>query len=494
MKRKNIVVILVIFILSFLAFFPIFLNKYFNFHSFDELIFHIKVPAEGANLTYVRIMIFFSLTLTICTTVILSVLFLYPFKKEIKIGKTVLFPICKWNFKLKITFTLLFSVLIFYNFFIKLKMDVYAKNLLSSSTLIEDEYVEPSKEILSFPEKKRNLIYIFLESMEASYMTEKNGGNEKREVIPYLETLATDNVSFSNTNKLGGALPITGTTWTMGAIVGHTTGLPLKIYVGNNNYGKYETFLPGVVSLGDLLEEEGYEQVFLLGSDATFGGRRKYFESHGNYKIWDWKQALQEGKKHFEDYVWWGYEDKDLFTYAKEQLQILSKQDKPFNFTMLTVDTHFEGGYLSETCDTPFDHHYANVLHCNDQMLMEFINWIQNQDFYENTTVILVGDHLSMDQGYFKEVKQTRERTIYNVILNSPIPYQKNKNRTFTVLDFFPTTLASLNVEIKGNRLGLGTNLFSSEETLPEKYGYDTFQKELEKKSIFYESKFLYRN
>ena len=49
-------------------------------------------------------------------------------------------------------------------------------------------------------------------------------------------------------------------------------------------------------------------------------------------------------------------------------------------------------------------------------------------------------------------------------------------------MDLFPTTIASLGFKIEGNRLGLGTNLFSKEETLLEKYDYDYLNKELKKK------------
>ncbi len=44
--------------------------------------------------------------------------------------------------------------------------------------------------------------------------------------------------------------------------------------------------------------------------------------------------------------------------------------------------------------------------------------------------------------------------------------------RTYTTFDNFPTTLAAMGVTIEGNRLGLGTNLFSSEQTLSERYGW----------------------
>ena len=42
-----------------------------------------------------------------------------------------------------------------------------------------------------------------------------------------------------------------------------------------------------------------------------------------------------------------------------------------------------------------------------------------------------------------------------------------------------------MGVEIPGNRLGLGTNLFSGESTLTEKFGKKEEKKELEERSDF---------
>ena len=55
--------------------------------------------------------------------------------------------------------------------------------------------------------------------------------------------------------------------------------------------------------------------------------------------------------------------------------------------------------------------------------------------------------------------------------------------RNYTTMDAFPTTLAAIGVEIEGNRLGLGTNLFSSEQTLTERFGIEKEEKELNKQS-----------
>ena len=46
--------------------------------------------------------------------------------------------------------------------------------------------------------------------------------------------------------------------------------------------------------------------------------------------------------------------------------------------------------------------------------------------------------------------------------------------------------------EIEGNKLGLGVNLFSDEETLIEKYGLDYVNEQLFMKSSFFNEKLLY--
>ena len=79
--------------------------------------------------------------------------------------------------------------------------------------MIEDNYVNPSQTTITFPEKKRNLIYIYLESMESTYSDKKDGGAYDHNFIPALTNLALDNINFSNSDKLGGAYPTTGTTF-----------------------------------------------------------------------------------------------------------------------------------------------------------------------------------------------------------------------------------------------------------------------------------------
>ena len=54
-----------------------------------------------------------------------------------------------------------------------------------------------------------------------------------------------------------------------------------------------------------------------------------------------------------------------------------------------------------------------------------------------------------------------------------------------------PTMLASIGVEFDGDKVGIGTNLFSDTPTLFERDGTDFVNAELEKRSNFYNENIL---
>lgn len=201
--------------------------------------------------------------------------------------------------------------------------------------------------------------------------------------IPELTTLAQENEDFSGSDSaLNGGYDMPSTTWTVAAIFAQSSGLPLKISIEGNSMNTQETFMPNVITTGDILEEAGYNQMFLIGSDATFGGRRLLFTDHGNFTIHDLIYAGDSGRLPKGYYEWWGYRDSLLFEYAKEELEDLSSQEEPFNLTMLTVDTHFEDGFVCDLCGDEFgDNQYGNVMACSSRQVTEFVHWIQQQDF-----------------------------------------------------------------------------------------------------------------
>ena len=361
----------------------------------------------------------------------------------------------------------------------------YLKDQNTESKFIEDEYVDPTDVEVVFPEQKRNLIYIFLESMETTY-----SDVDDENVIPEFTEIAQTNEDFSGADpKLNGGYSLAGTTWTMGAMFAQTSGLPLNISISANDMDTQDSFFPGVTTLGDILSDAGYTQSLLIGSEAQFGGRKLYFQEHGNYEMEDYSYAIENGLIPSDYKVWWGYEDQKLFEFAKEKLLQLSQGDEPFNLTMLTVDTHFEDGYVCEQCPTEYDTQYSNVMACSSRQVGEFLKWIQQQDFYENTTIVISGDHPTMDSDYCAEIDQegNYDRRVFTAYINAAAYAQDQQERTYSTFDNFPTTLAALGVQIDGDRLGLGTNLFSGTKTLLEEFGNSKVNAELKKKSEFIE-------
>ena len=376
-------------------------------------------------------------------------------------------------------------------FFVRLDVFGYIYTVSTDSDFIEEHYVDPEETLLSFPEEKRNLIYIFLESMETTYGDPSAGGPIVSDFMPELTQLRNENVSFSGKDGMGAFLSYSGTTWTAAAMVSQTAGVTVKVPLTGSEYGKNDSYMPGAVTLGDILAENGYRQTIIMGSDAEFACREAYFTQHGGYEILD-INALKDAGRLPEDYLeWWGFEDAKMFAFAKEELMRLGSGEEPFNLTLLTADTHFPDGYECALCPDTFSEQYANVVSCSSRQVCDFIEWCKAQPFYENTTIVLSGDHLTMDTEFLDGIREDYVRTSYHCFINAAVTTEHTENRSFGSFDMLPTTLASMGVRIEGDRLALGTNLFSGEKTLTEIYGYAYLDYELLKESEFYKTKFF---
>ena len=497
-RKKHIVALLILLAGNLLLFLTIWLLEKYDNVSSDQILFQIKSPASGANNDLMSSAVVRVGGFGIVLTAIENALYLLlsgglreKFRNHCRYRQYCSTKLPAFFRKSALVFAV--AVLMMATEFFVSELDViaYIDTVTTESDFIEEHYVDPYTVELEFPQKKRNLIYIFLESMESTYADVTAGGSITEDFIPELTALAKENTSFSNTDGIGGALSFNGTTWTAAAMVAQTCGVLVKVPLTADNYGGEDEFIPGVISIGEILEKQGYHQTLLLGSDASFAGRDSYFTQHGNYEILD-INALKEAGRLPEDYEeWWGFEDRKLFAYAKEELLRLSEEEEPFNFTMLTADTHFPDGYSCPLCEDAHQEQYANVLCCSSRQVAELVDWIKEQPFYKNTTIIICGDHLTMDPEFLDEIDENYERTIYNCIINAPIEPVCEENRQFGTFDMFPTTLAALGVRIEGERLGLGTNLFSEEQTLTEQYGFRMLDEELQKNSVFYNTQFL---
>lgn len=450
-----------------------------------QILFHCIVQIDGADPVFIRGIIKHIVVIPMIAALV-STFFLYgriPFLQKLQDSSIVSY-VRDHGVALSLVLFICSFLLIGHELGLKEYIDTYTR----TSSLYEDDYVDPKSLNYTFPETRRNLIYIILESVETSDYSRAEGGALEYNCIPELYALAEDNITF-NDNRGYDVAP--GASWTVASMVAQSSGIPLNIPIGENDFVTSNKFLPGAYSIGEILEAGGYNNELLIGSEAVFSGRKYYYEMHGDYRIHDFNYFVENDLFDFDTRVWWGIVDRYLFEYAKEDLLELSKEGKPFNLTMLTVDTHHQNGWVCEDCLDEFPDQLANVYACSSRKVDEFIKWCQQQDFYENTTIVIVGDHCSMSTD-FSQVIGSFDRKAYYTIINPAQNCIPTENRSLCTFDFYPTTVSALGIEFEGERIGLGTDLFSNKETLCEKYGTEQFFSLVKEHSIYYDNHILY--
>lgn len=477
MKKKIFAYILVVIPLIVL-FLLMWTKEYYGNTKLDEIIFVLLTPAAGTSVELVLDAAMYTLIPVMLYTIIFLILRELSRKHEF-INKI---------FTLLIIGGLLLMCYTIYRVDKTFNIKDYINKSVTSNDFIKNNYTKVEYDNIVFPKDKNNLIVIYLESMESTFADKSSGGVYDKNYITKLTKLAKENLSFSNKEEglIGGAYTAPGLSWTMSGLVATTAGIPIKTQFENANEHKF--LYPNIITLGDIMSKNGYNLSFMLGSDATFSGIEDYLYAHGNYKILDLDYFKDNKLVKKSDLVEWGLKDRDLFEHAKTELTSLSKEDKPFYFSLMTIDTHAPKGVTYKDCKSVSNKKYIDTIACADTTIMDFIDWLSEQDFYKNTTIVLTGDHISMSKVVnYKD----SERNIYNVFINAKNSPSKQYNRLFTNIDMFPTILGSLGVKIEGDTLGLGTNLFSDKETVVERYGYLDYYNKISYYSEFYDKEIL---
>lgn len=337
----------------------------------------------------------------------------------------------------------------------------------------------------------RNLLIIYMESMEATFRNSDHGRYTSKarvvfptgSLIPNLDRLATQNLSFSNLVATRGA------GWTIAGLISYNCAFPqtwLPYNAGfNDSVAKY--FLHSATCLGDVLDTLGYEQVIFRGADGDYAGSRGFFDSHA-IAMRDLRVLGPWAVQHDGWQNDWGVKDSLIFTQVRERLQEYERarengENKPFAFYVLTADTHAPGFVDKQYCPD-LERSYANSLHCSDRVVGHFVEWFLQSPLAKDTTLILLGDHLTMEQDF---IESGVERRIYNAFINPKFTKPLNSEilqSTLTHFDITTLILDSLGIETRS--FGLGRNPLYG-KTLVQELGASGLYEELGKPSRVYE-------
>ena len=367
------------------------------------------------------------------------------------------------------------------------------KSNISSKFFIEN-YVNPNSVKITAPEKKRNLILIYIESLETTFADKEHGGNQDSNLIPETTKLSLQNLSFGKNKKhIGGGLDAIGSSHTFGSIHTRSLGIPNII-----NYKK-TPILQHYKSLYKILNDNGYKQIFFQGNPGLFIEFQRFAKDQKINEVYGPSDIIQRLnldttdliKKHGAKSV----PDKDAFKFAN---QILDTISEPFSLTFFTIDTHSPHGIYDPDCIQSTDENNKDELlkasvRCVSRELDKFLNSLKTNPLYENTSIAIFGDHLFMGT---RLVKNFNNRKWIDIFINAPKTPFSEENRLFSDIDMFPTILSSINFDIEGNKLGFGTDLFSDKKTLVETIGLDSLNKEIKTmpSHLIYESYLLKKN
>lgn len=343
------------------------------------------------------------------------------------------------------------------------------------SEMYRKEYVHPDSVRIGSNGPTKNLVVVLLESMETNFANH----------TPELNKLAAKAINF-----VPGGESVAGTSWTIAAITGKLCGIPLNMPMGIEEYlGKLPTYLPNAKCVMNILADRGYSQIYIQGSSGDFTQKRDFWKVHGNVAVHDIEYYTEQGKIPKGYNVFWGFEDRKMYQFAREEIDSLAKTGKPFAVYMLTVDTHQPNGYIDDSCAVEVDGiegKLPKALRCASKMLDSFILWASMQPWYENTVISVMGDHSMQSLSKKAGVPLTDSLYWINFMFNSVID-KPAANRAYSSLDMFPTLLEAIGFTIEGRGIGLGRSLFSDSLTLLEKYGRHTLDSLLRVRSMQYD-------
>lgn len=356
----------------------------------------------------------------------------------------------------------------------KYQFSGYLFDRFSPSGFYEENYMNPASVSYRFPENKKNVIVIFWESMEKTY--------ENQDI--YGLDLLNAMKPFRN-YEMGHYRQIFGSNWTVAGMVTSLCSVPLRVGMSENLYGR-KSFLPNLYCLPQIMEREGYQNIWLSTSDASFAFMDKFLVSHGfvSENILDVKYFENKYGRNFRKHIFGG---DDIFMYAELKKLVVDFDETqiPFFIVANTIDTH-TGLELPAYCHKKFGDFRDQVV-CSSGQMADFLAWFEKQNAAENTVLLIIGDHLSMDPSVEFFAKR-HEREIFN-LLHAPKVFSFDKNRKFSALDIMPTLLDALGVSWEKGRLGLGRSLYDKgEKTLIERYGLEELNRQLMRYNRVYDS------
>ncbi|MDX9970361.1 MAG: sulfatase-like hydrolase/transferase [Candidatus Gracilibacteria bacterium] len=265
------------------------------------------------------------------------------------------------------------------------KINIFEADINQSPDFFE-YYSEPK---LAQTGEKKNLVYIYAESLERTYFDEKIFPG----LIENLRDIENQSISFTNIEQ------DEISHHTIGGLVATQCGFPLISSSHANTMSGMDYYLGTADCLSDLLFEEGYFLSFFGGANLNFSSKGNFFKTHKFESV----NGIIELIPLVEDSRYrnsWGFFDDTVLELAYKEFETLAKKDRNFALFVLTLDTHHPEGFISKSCENVKYEYTENpildAVKCSDKLISEFVHKIRNSGLSDNTVIVISSDHLAM--------------------------------------------------------------------------------------------------
>lgn len=352
-----------------------------------------------------------------------------------------------------------------------------AQRVMASSDDITDvknftnsNYAEPNPKYFGAA-KGMNVIYIHLESMQNFLINYKLNGEE---VTPFLNSLTHD----KNTLYFDNFFHQTAQGKTSDAefmLENSLYGLPQGSAFVTKGMNTYQA-APAI------LGQNGYTSAVFHGNSGSFWNRNEIYKSFGYDKFFD-ENSYQLTPESLAEY---GLKDKPFF---EQSIPLLESLPQPFMAKFITVSHHFPYSMPQEeatiarhtTGDKSVDNYFQTARYA-DEALKQFFDYLKESGLYDNSMIIMYGDHYGISENHNKAMAKVLEKEItpfesaglQRVPLFIHVPgIEGGVNHEYAgQIDILPTMLHLLGIDTK-EYVHFGTDILSEnhDELIPFRNG-----------------------
>lgn len=347
-----------------------------------------------------------------------------------------------------------------------------ATDLDAVKEYVRQHYAAPNDSLFGIA-KGRNVIYIHLESTQQFIINYKlkDANGVEHEVTPFLNSLYNSNSTYSFDNffhQVKAGKTSDAETLMENSLFGLDQGSLFTQLGGKNTFQSAPNILQ---------QTQGYTSAVFHGNVGNFWNRNETYKHFGYDYFFDSSYYDVNDENSFQ----YGLMDKP---FLNQSIKYLEQLQQPFYSKFILVSNHFpyselsgdEAGFPQATTDDETINNYFATENYMDTAIKEFFDYLKASGLYDNSIIVLYGDHYGISNSRNKELAtllgKTKDTwTDYDNAQMQRVPYMIHipgttsggVNHTYGgEVDALPTLLHLLGVDTS-KYIQLGQDLLSKD-------------------------------